>query len=85
MSVKARARDSKMSSVVLSSKDVDSGVRRYIGFWVVSALGGGSGTLGLLVGKMAMWRGLFCVMVRLEEWVHVWETYGFTNYPYEGY
>lgn len=54
MSVEARARDSKMSSVVLSSKDVDSGVRRYVGFWGVSASGGGIGTLGLLVGKTAM-------------------------------
>ena len=53
-----------MSSVVLSSKDMESGVRRYVGFWGVSALGGGIGTLGLLVGKMATWRGLFCVMVR---------------------
>ena len=85
MSVEARARDSKMSSVVLSSKDVESGVRRYVGFWGVSTLGGGIGTLGLLVGKMAMWRGLFCVIVRLEEWVHDWEAHGFANYPNEGY
>lgn len=55
-----------MSSVVLSSRDVESGVRRYVGFWGVSTLGGGIGTFGLLVGKMAMWRGLFWTHVRSE-------------------
>lgn len=64
----ARARDSKISSVVERRRDVDRGVRRYVGLgcaggvWEGGCDGLGEGTAKScvdVVGKREVWRGLF--------------------------